>query len=187
MCSLNTEDVLRWSVVWFDIKSAVGQATWPLPRHQTWAQEKVVLWSSTSIHCYPRSNRKWEWIGCEVVITEFYNFLSVHTLTTRFTHSWHTPTHHIIHTFSPFLQREIKAMRGIFREKSGEPQPGHQAWFAVLVAKSCPTLSDPKDCSQPGSSVHAVRWREFYVVSRINASNAGVAVDIYFPIQWTEK
>ena len=27
---------------------------------------------------------------------------------------------------------------------------------SVLVAQSCPTLRDPKDCSPPGSSVHGI-------------------------------
>ena len=27
------------------------------------------------------------------------------------------------------------------------------------VAQSCPTLSDPMDCSLPGSSIHVWRWQ----------------------------
>ena len=31
-----------------------------------------------------------------------------------------------------------------------------QIVVVVLVAKSCPTLHDPMDCSPPGSSVHGI-------------------------------
>ena len=30
------------------------------------------------------------------------------------------------------------------------------AGAAALIAQSCPTLCDPMDCSQPGSSVHGL-------------------------------
>ena len=30
------------------------------------------------------------------------------------------------------------------------------SYFKVLVAQSCPTLCNPKDCSPPGSSVHGI-------------------------------
>ena len=37
------------------------------------------------------------------------------------------------------------------------PQKPHHMFFVkVKVAQSCPTLSDPKDCSLPGSSVHGI-------------------------------
>ena len=31
-----------------------------------------------------------------------------------------------------------------------------KVWKKVLVAESCPTLCEPKDCSPPGSSVHGI-------------------------------
>ena len=37
--------------------------------------------------------------------------------------------------------------------------------YCFLVAKSCPTLRDPMDCSPPGSSIHGIfpwnYWRRF--------------------------
>ena len=32
----------------------------------------------------------------------------------------------------------------------------HGCYCGCLVAKSCPTLCDPTDCSLPGSSVHGI-------------------------------
>ena len=29
-------------------------------------------------------------------------------------------------------------------------------WWRFLVAKSCPTLCDPRDCSLPASPVHGI-------------------------------
>ena len=39
--------------------------------------------------------------------------------------------------------------------KSEEGQT-EKEWFKVLVAQSCPTLTDPMDYRMPGSSVHGI-------------------------------
>ena len=36
------------------------------------------------------------------------------------------------------------------------PSPMHEVKSEMEVAQSCPTLSDPMDCSLPGSSVHGI-------------------------------
>ena len=36
------------------------------------------------------------------------------------------------------------------------PSPMHEVKSESEVAQSCPTLSDPRDCSLPGSSVHGI-------------------------------
>ena len=36
------------------------------------------------------------------------------------------------------------------------PSPMHESESEREVAQSCPTLSDPMDCSPPGSSVHGI-------------------------------
>ena len=36
------------------------------------------------------------------------------------------------------------------------PSPMHESESESEVAQSCPTLSDPMDCSLPGSSVHGI-------------------------------
>ena len=36
------------------------------------------------------------------------------------------------------------------------PSPMHEVKSESEVAQSCPTLSDPMDCSLPGSSVHGI-------------------------------
>ena len=36
------------------------------------------------------------------------------------------------------------------------PSPMHENESESEVAQSCPTLSDPMDCSLPGSSVHGI-------------------------------
>ena len=36
------------------------------------------------------------------------------------------------------------------------PSPMHESESEREVAQSCPTLSDPMDCSLPGSSVHGI-------------------------------
>ena len=36
------------------------------------------------------------------------------------------------------------------------PSPVHEGKSESEVAQSCPTLSDPMDCSLPGSSVHGI-------------------------------
>ena len=36
------------------------------------------------------------------------------------------------------------------------PSPMHESENESEVAQSCPTLSDPMDCSLPGSSVHRI-------------------------------
>ena len=36
------------------------------------------------------------------------------------------------------------------------PSPMHESESENEVAQSCPTLSDPMDCSPPGSSVHGI-------------------------------
>ena len=36
------------------------------------------------------------------------------------------------------------------------PSPMHESENESEVAQSCPTLSDPMDCSLPGSSVHGI-------------------------------
>jgi len=36
------------------------------------------------------------------------------------------------------------------------PSPMHERKSESEVAQSCPTLSDPMDCSLPGSSVHGI-------------------------------
>ena len=35
-------------------------------------------------------------------------------------------------------------------------------WFGGLVAKLCPTLCNPTDCSSPGSSVHGILRQEYF-------------------------
>ena len=47
---------------------------------------------------------------------------------------------------------------------------------SCLVAKSCPTLCDPTDCSPPGSSVHGIlqaRMLEWVAISSSRGSNPG--------------
>ena len=41
------------------------------------------------------------------------------------------------------------------------PSPMHESENEREVAQSCPTLSDPMDCSPPGSSVHAPQISRF--------------------------
>ena len=41
----------------------------------------------------------------------------------------------------------------------------------VLIAKSCPTLFDPMDCSPPGSSVHEFFRQEYW--SRLPCPSPG--------------
>ena len=36
------------------------------------------------------------------------------------------------------------------------PSPTHESENKSEVARSCPTLSDPRDCSPPGSSAHGI-------------------------------
>ena len=36
------------------------------------------------------------------------------------------------------------------------PNPPYKAAAAAKLFQSCPTLSDPMDCSLPGSSVHGI-------------------------------
>ena len=36
------------------------------------------------------------------------------------------------------------------------PPPMHESESESEVAQSCPTLSDPMDCSLPGSSIHMI-------------------------------
>ena len=40
------------------------------------------------------------------------------------------------------------------------PSPMHESENESAVAQSCPTLSDPTDCSLPGFSVHRIFWKE---------------------------
>ena len=51
----------------------------------------------------------------------------------------------------------------------GYPEDWRGLRWLVLVDESCPTLCDPRDCSPPGSSVHAisqVRMLEWVAFSR---------------------
>ena len=54
------------------------------------------------------------------------------------------------------------------------------------VAQSCPTLSDPMDCSPPGSSVHGIfqarvlEWGAIY--SKSSCSNILTSVGIWSPV-----
>ena len=60
----------------------------------------------------------------------------------------------------------------------------------VLVAQSCPTLSDPMDCSLPGSSVHGsfqarvMEWGHSFSV--VNKAKVGVFLEFscFFYDQW---
>ena len=42
------------------------------------------------------------------------------------------------------------------------PSPMHESESESEVTQSCPTLSDPMDCSLPGSSVHAIFRQEYW-------------------------
>ena len=53
------------------------------------------------------------------------------------------------------------------------------------VAQSCPTLSDPMDCSPPGSSVHGIfqaRVLEWGAIafSQVNSEHVFIDLTIYF-------
>ena len=64
----------------------------------------------------------------------------------------------------------------------------HESERESEVARSCPTLRDPMDCSPPGSSTHgilqarALEWgaTAFYVLAVVNsaAANTGVPVSV---------
>ena len=64
------------------------------------------------------------------------------------------------------------------------PSPMHESKNEREVSQSCPTLSDPMDCSLPGSSVHGIfqarvlEWGaialsvpHFYLPTKMNSSN----------------
>ena len=42
------------------------------------------------------------------------------------------------------------------------PSPVHESEGESEVAQSCPTLSDPMDCSLPGSSVHGIFQADYW-------------------------
>ena len=52
----------------------------------------------------------------------------------------------------------VRWARGVRESTALAPPscPGQLCTHASLVAKSCLTLGDPKDCSLPGSSVHGI-------------------------------
>ena len=57
------------------------------------------------------------------------------------------------------------------------------------VAQSCPTLSDPMDCSPPGSSVHGIlqaRTLEWAAISSSNAWKWKVKVKYYLALKRKE-
>ena len=51
---------------------------------------------------------------------------------------------------------QAAAFRSIFNSSHTFPPTYKSEKAKVLVAQSCPTLSDPMDCSPPGSSVHGI-------------------------------
>ena len=55
----------------------------------------------------------------------------------------------------------------------------------VIVAQSCPTLCNPKDCSLPGSSVHGIlqaRWGKNYLLLTAGVPN----LQDLMPDDWDE-
>ena len=52
------------------------------------------------------------------------------------------------------------------------------------VAQSCLTLSDPMDCSLPGSSVHGILQSRVLEWGAIAFSDVSVYISIYFKIQF---
>ena len=59
-----------------------------------------------------------------------------------------------------------KVLKEPGRERHQSPHTGLPQWLSGkcggLVAKSCPTLGDPMDCSPPGSSVHGIFRQEYW-------------------------
>ena len=51
------------------------------------------------------------------------------------------------------------------------------------VARTCPTPSDPRDCSLPGSSIHGIFQARVLECSAIAFSGWGIALD-YCDIEW---
>ena len=58
------------------------------------------------------------------------------------------------------------------------------------VAQSCPTLSDPMDCSPPGSSIHGIfparvlEWGAIHCSSLISASPPLPNYQLFEPALW---
>ena len=53
------------------------------------------------------------------------------------------------------------------------------------VAQSCPTLSDPMDCSLPGSSIHGIFQARVLEWVAIAFSNRGIKINrIFLVVQW---
>ena len=62
------------------------------------------------------------------------------------------PSHQInIHLYFPSRFRQFHLSTSIFH-----PSDIYSGGGCCSVAKSCPTLCNPMDCSQPGSSVHGI-------------------------------
>ena len=64
----------------------------------------------------------------------------------------------------------------MIRDSGGAQSGLNKSWscFYCLVAKSCPTLCDPTDCSPPGSSIHGilqVRILEWVAISSSRGSS----------------
>ena len=62
------------------------------------------------------------------------------------------------------------------------PSPMHESENESEVTQSCPTLSDPMDCSLPGSSVHGVfqaRVLEWVAIAFSKVSKARGSFSIY--------
>ena len=53
------------------------------------------------------------------------------------------------------------------------------------VTQSCPTLSDPMDCSLPGSSIHGIFQARVLEWVAIAFSNSGIKINrIFLVVQW---
>ena len=58
------------------------------------------------------------------------------------------------------------------------------------VAQSCPTLSDPMDCSLPGSSVHGIfqaRVLEWAAIAFSNLRGTSIQVTKSFLLSWKQE
>ena len=67
--------------------------------------------------------------------------------------------HSLFRSWNPVSVRPIGAEKSGQEATSVTSQAGDAAAAAAAAAKSlhlCPTLSDPVDCSPPGSSVHGI-------------------------------
>ena len=137
--------------------------TWKQPRCPSADEWIRKLWYIYTMECYSAIKKNtvesvlMRWMKLEPIIQsevsqkEKHQYSMLLLLLSRFSHVWLCATPETAaHQAPPSL--------GFSRQEywSGLPFPSPMHKSVSEVAQSCPTLSDPIDCSLPGSSAHGI-------------------------------